>query len=179
MAGLAILVCSGDWWIPLAILVVIAIAVMIYLFYGEVTFPYEKINSLCTKTELKFYHVLVQVVGEDFRIFGKTRIADLLKVKKGTKKRMSWQNRINCKHIDFVLCDPGDLTILVAIELDDESHQRPDRVQRDDFVNQAFRDAMFPLLRIKTADSYDPARIRKVIDQVLSKKNKEVVVHLE
>lgn len=157
----------ADWWIPLIILLVIGIAFFLYLLSLPRTFPYERIESLCTRTELRFYHELAQVVNNEFQIFGKTRIADLLKVKKGTQKRMSWQNRINSKHIDFILCDPRDLRILVAIELDDESHQRPDRIARDQFVNQAFADARLPILRIKTRKTYDRDQIRRAIDQAV------------
>lgn len=174
-----VLYANAEWWVPLLILVCVAFAVYLYLSRALVTFPYERIDSLCTRTELRFYHELVQIVRSDYEIFGKTRIADLLKVKKGTKKRMSWQNRINAKHIDFILCSPEDLKILVAIELDDKSHQRPDRVQRDLFVNQAFQDAQLPILRIKTADVYDHGQIRHAIAQALKPQNKTFVFHIE
>ena len=43
----------------------------------------------------------------------------------------AWRNRIHAKHIDFVLCDPGNLQPILCIELDDPSHNRPDRIERD------------------------------------------------
>ena len=87
-------------------------------------------------------------------IFAMVRIADLLKVRSGTQKRQSWQNKINCKHIDFVICDPHNLEPVLAIELDDRSHQRADRIRRDEFVNDAFQAAELPLLRIRAAREY-------------------------
>lgn len=82
------------------------------------------------------------------------RIADLLRVKPGEAKRQTWQNRINAKHIDFVLCDPSSLEPVMAIEVDDRSHQRADRRRRDEFVNDAFHAANLPLLRVRAQATY-------------------------
>lgn len=172
-------IAATDWLIPTAIIFVVGILFFFWLQFRTSTYPYEKIVSICTKTEARFYQQLIESVKGDFLIFGKVRIADLLKVRKGAKNRLSWQNRINCKHIDFVLCDPVSLEIRVAIELDDRSHQRPDRIERDKFVNKAFEDASFPILRIKTADQYDQKLIRKTIERALSPQNRQWVYHIE
>lgn len=178
-SGNVMMIASGDWMIPVVILAVIAVFFFLFLLRTGVTYPYEKIDQLCTKTELRFYQVLRDLVGDRFEIFSKVRIADLLKVKSGTRKRMSWQNRINCKHIDFVLCDRETLEPLVAIELDDRSHQRQDRVKRDEFVNQAFEDAGFPILRIRTSDKYDQGQIDKSIQQATNSKNRNFIIHVD
>lgn len=170
---------DGDWLVPVLIVGTIAILFFLFLLRSGQFFPYEKIDQLCTRTELKFYKQLAEVVGDRFVIFGKIRIADLLKVKKGTRKRMSWQNKINCKHIDFVLCDPESLETQVAIELDDKSHQREDRIQRDQFVNQAFEDSQFPILRIKTQDQYDLKKIDQAIQKATDQRNKSYVIHID
>ncbi len=65
------------------------------------------------------------------------RIADLIRVRPKPPKWQSWQNRIHAKHIDFVLCDPETMEAKLAIELDDASHNRRDRVERDKFVDGA------------------------------------------
>lgn len=174
-----IIIANGDWLVPLIVILAIALVFFLFLLRTGTSFPYEKIDSICTRTELRFYKQLKEIVGSDFVVFGKIRIADLLKVKKGTHKRMSWQNKINCKHIDFVLCHPESLELLVAIELDDKSHEREERIRRDEFVNQAFEDARFPILRIKTNEEYDGAKIRSAIDKALQEKNKNWVIHIE
>jgi very-short-patch-repair endonuclease len=63
-------------------------------------------------------------------------------------------NKIACKHVDFVLCDK-ELNILLAIELDDSSHNRQDRKERDEIVNAAFRSAGLPLMREPAKHFYD------------------------
>lgn len=170
---------SNDWLVPALIAVVVITLVCLNWLKKSIQYPYEKIDSLATKTELKFFHVLKAVVSDRFVIFGKVRIADLLKVTSGSKNRMSWQNKINCKHIDFVLCDPESLNILVAVELDDRSHQREDRIKRDEFVNKAFEDANLPILRVKTKKEYDVKALTKAIDLAVNPKDKNWVYHIE
>jgi hypothetical protein len=116
---------------------------------------------------LKFYKSLSKAVQDDFQIFAMVRIADLLRVEKGNKHRRKWLNKILAKHIDFVLCDPGSLKPIVCLELDDVSHQRPDRIERDKFVNLAFKSAQLPLLRIPTQTEYKSQEIRELIESVL------------
>ena len=95
------------------------------------------------------------------------RIADLLRVEKGAANRRKWLNKILAKHIDFVLCDPGSLRPIICIELDDRSHERPDRIERDAFVDHAFESAELPLLRIKVQKTYPPREVRELIDGML------------
>ena len=169
---------DSSWPIPVIVAVVIAILFFIFLLRTGEVYPYEKIEHLCTQSEWKFYRQLLEIVGDKYPIFSKVRIADLLKVKKGTRQWLSWQNKINCKHIDFVLCDPERLEILIAIELDDRSHEREDRVKRDRFVNRAFEDARLPILRIRLSEEYDRQKIGEAIAQCAARKNKSYVIHI-
>ena len=157
-----------DWWpfwVGLAILV--ALIMLMRIWAAPTRLPYEARGQLVTKSELRFYKSLDKAVQDDFQIFAMVRIADLLRVEKGHRQRRHWLNKILAKHIDFVLCDPGSLEPLVCIELDDPSHQRPDRIERDIFVNRAFESAGLPLLRIPTEPSYRSREIRELIDGVL------------
>jgi len=150
----------------------IVIAAMIYAalilvrhLAGRTSTPYVARERLVTKSELQFFHELRTAVDGEWEIFAMVRIADLLKVPTGIKQRRSWLNKILSKHIDFVLCDKETLAIAIAIELDDPSHNRPHRIERDRFVNAAFADADIPLLRIPTQKQYDPGEIRKQIEK--------------
>ena len=49
---------------------------------------------------------------------------------------------------------------VLVIELDDRSHQRVDRQERDAFVEELFQSTGIPLLRIRTTAAYDPFAIR-------------------
>ena len=129
--------------------------------------PYHRRKSLITQSELKFFRVLQSTVGGKFQIFVMVRIADLLQVDKGTNKYRSWLNRIVAKHVDFVICDKESLQPLVAIELDDRSHQRPERQKRDELVDRAFQSANMPLLRFPVEAEYDGKKIRRMIERAV------------
>ena len=92
------------------------------------------------------------------------RIADLIRVESQTRNYRGWLNKILAKHIDFVLCHPGTLEPVVCIELDDVSHNRPERMERDEFVNHAFESAGLTLIRIETQPQYKSREIRDLIE---------------
>ena len=156
------------WW-PFWVLLGIAISLILLLrtWAGPERMPYVARPRLVTKTELRFYKALVKAVQDDWEVFAMVRIADLLRVQKGHKNHRKWLNKILAKHIDFVLCHPGTLEPQVCIELDDPSHNRADRVERDIFVNAAFDAAGLPLLRIPTEPTYRAREIRELIDDVI------------
>lgn len=146
---------------------VYAVLILIRHLAGRTSTPYVARERLVTKSELQFFLELRTAVDGDWEIFAMVRIADLLKVPTGIKQRRAWLNKILSKHIDFVLCDKDTLNIAIAIELDDPSHNRPHRIERDTFVNAAFADADMPLLRIPTQKQYDPNELRKLIEKQL------------
>ena len=74
--------------------------------------PYELCGPVFTPAERSFYGVLKLACEDKAVVFGKVRIADILKPRKGLN-RSQWQiafNKISAKHFDFVLCNPKNLT---------------------------------------------------------------------
>jgi hypothetical protein len=129
--------------------------------------PYKPRAYLFTRAERSFLGVLLQVSEPKYRVMAKVRLADLLIVEPGTAKRMSWFNRIAAKHVDFVLLDPGSMKCLLAIELDDKSHDEPDRQDRDGFVDRAFEAAGLKVLHIPAKASYNTSEIKALIESAL------------
>jgi very-short-patch-repair endonuclease len=81
---------------------------------------------------------------------------------------MGHQNKINQKHVDFVLCDPNSFTPLLVIDLDDSSHMRKDRQGRDAFVDAALDAAGLPILHVSAQHAYAPAEVRALITDRLN-----------
>lgn len=134
---------------------------------------YTRRASLMSKAERSFYGVLVQAVGEEYRIFAKVRVADVLKPAKGMD-RSQWRkafNQINRKHFDFVLCERDDLRFVYAIELDDKSHENDERKSRDQLIDQACKEAGLPLIHIRAARGYAHDALR---NQILSSKGESL-----
>jgi hypothetical protein len=133
-------------------------------------YPYERIPALFTPAERSFLGVLDLAAGKDFRVFGKVRVADVLSPRANRNKSV-WQtafNKINRKHFDFVLCAPGDLNVLCAIELDDKSHQKKERQERDDFLENACHNAGLPLISFQAQHAYSPTEISAKIALALA-----------
>lgn len=132
---------------------------------GDAELPYQRKESLLTPAELSFYHCLKQTVGNKLDIFAQVRVADVLEVTADRSKRQSFFNRISGKHFDFLLCHPKTSMIILAIELDDSSHKRKDRKERDSFLNQACEDANLVLLRFPVAPSYDVKELKTSLQE--------------
>jgi hypothetical protein len=77
------------------------------------------------------------------------------------------RNRIDRKHVDFVICEARTMQPLLAIELDDASHERADRIARDAFVDRVFEVAGLPLLHVRFALAYQPEVLMHAIRQKL------------
>ena len=134
-------------------------------------YPYKKVDSLFTTAERSFLAVLDDAVGEQFRIFAKVRFADIANIKNITNRqtRQRALNRITSKHLDYILCDKKNLSIVCAIELNDKSHQRQDRKERDLFIDNVCKTISLPLVKIQARSIYSVSEIRAMILKTLEK----------
>ncbi len=156
------------WLIPLVVLAVLALVAKALAGprgKGGEESPYQKEPTLFTPAERSFLGVLEQAIGNEVRIMGKVRVADVLKVRPGldAKARQSAFNRIQSKHLDFVACDPNDLSIRFAVELDDKSHDRTDRQNRDSFLDEAMEKAGLPIIRFVAKKGYSVQEVSDAI----------------
>ncbi|MCL4199372.1 MAG: DUF2726 domain-containing protein [Phycisphaerales bacterium] len=132
------------------------------------TLPYRRKDWLLTKGEKAFYDVLCMAVNVNrHRIFCKVRLSDLLWLPKGAHEQQPHRNRIQSKHVDFVICSADALRPLLVIELDDRSHEREDRRQRDAFVDRALGAAGLPILHVPARAAYDAAQIEAEVGRAL------------
>lgn len=130
-------------------------------------YPYAARHFLLSKAERSFYGVLCSVCHGRFDVFAKVRLADLLFVERGAERRQHHQNRIQMKHVDFVLCDPEAVRPLLVIELDDASHERAARQERDEFVDRALMAAGVPILHVKVAHAYVARELDDAIQRAI------------
>lgn len=109
---------------------------------------YRQADALLTPPEREYFAALVEAVGPRGHVFAKVRLADLLTPAEAGAAWRTAFNRIAQKHVDFVVCDRATMRVLCAIELDDSTHlTRPDRRERDGFLEEACRGAGLRLVR--------------------------------
>lgn len=141
---------------------------------GEAVKPddvYYARKSLFTPAERSFLGVLESLSYEGLNITSKVRLADIFSVKKGLERgdRQRAQNKINMKHVDFLLIQKTDGKPVLGIELDDSSHEEEDRADRDAFVDTVFASAALPILHVPVKQAYDPKEIHRLIDGIINK----------
>ncbi|MCK4982204.1 MAG: DUF2726 domain-containing protein [Victivallaceae bacterium] len=117
-------------------------------------YPFETTNYIMSNAELNFYHSIKKVLTNEHAIFTKVRMEDIIQVKKQNKNKFALRNKIKSRHIDFVICDTKTGKIQRAIELNDSSHNQQDRIERDLFVQKAFKSAGIKLLIMKNKKNY-------------------------
>ena len=128
--------------------------------------PYRIRDDFLSSAELNFYRVLRTAVGDWAVICPKVSLGDLFYAKTGDRSQnLRWKNKIDRKHVDFLLCDPGTMRPLLGIELDDTSHQQKKRQDRDIFVDQVFAAAGLPLQRVPVRASYNVRELSAVLRQ--------------
>ena len=123
--------------------------------------PFARRPYFFSAAERSFYEILCRLTPEH-TVFAKVRLADLVRVQ--ASGREFWQrfNSVSGKHVDFVLCDER-LAPVVAIELDDASHEEPERLKRDQFVDSVLTSAALPIVRVRAKRGYVLDEIRQLL----------------
>ncbi len=118
----------------------------------EIELPIRyKRKYLLTKREWSFYHELKLIANKhNYIVLAKIRMADLVEPDepKGSKGYFRAFSKTKAKHIDFALCNPVNMYVELLIELDDSTHERADRKERDLFIEKVYEETGYKLLRV-------------------------------
>ncbi|MGJ8621086.1 MAG: DUF2726 domain-containing protein [Methylophilaceae bacterium] len=125
----------------------------------EEIWPYYSKKSL-TQPEQVMYHRLVEALPDKI-ILAQVQLSRFIGVNKGHDFN-SWFNKINRMSIDFLVCEK-DFSIIAAIELDDNSHNRPDRQDADDKKNKVLTAAKVRLIRWHVNSKPDINQIQREV----------------
>lgn len=129
--------------------------------------PYQAQSRLITPAELRFLHTGLQpAIGDRFYIGVQIPMTAVLKVDADQWDK-SPGRKIRQKRLDFVLAYPKTFRIAAVIELDDKSHDLPERKKRDRFVERAFDAAGICLIRFPIYRKYDSSKIRSIVNSRL------------
>ncbi len=137
---------------------------------NKIPYHYKRRDFLMSRAEHEFFDVLVEAVKAQYYIFPQVHLATILDHKVVGQNWKGAFRHIDEKSVDFVLCDKAYIKPLLAIELDDRTHENDNRKERDGVVESILKEAGLPLLRFENHGHFDKADITQRIANVLVNK---------
>lgn len=113
-----------------------------------------------TPTEIKYYEVLSRIIGNGYYIYPQINLAAVIDKKGGNGRTELFRNA------DFGVFD-FDFNLLLLIEINDASHLRKDRIERDEKVARICKKAGVPLVTFWTKDKIVPEKMQREIRRYL------------
>jgi very-short-patch-repair endonuclease len=116
------------------------------------TYHFQKKEKVMTYAEGRFFEKLTGVIGDRFIVIPQAHLSVFIDQHvKGQNWKAAFRV-INGKSVDFLLVEKTTLKPIAAIELDDWSHKREDRVSRDEKVKAILDEAGVLLVRFDSPD---------------------------
>lgn len=131
---------------------------------------YRKAVSLLTRSERIFLEILRGLIPPGVLVAVKVRLADIVEPEQTPGS--DWQTAaetLNSRHADFTLCDAATYEVLAVLELDDPVYGRPDRIERDEFLEGALSSVGIPVIRVTVQQSYDADELEAALVRCLPK----------
>jgi hypothetical protein len=133
---------------------------------GTMEMPYEQKEYFFSIAELEFFRILnSHLDAHRHTVFPKVRLGDFVKVVDGTARRQGAWNRIKSKHIDYLVWDLVENKLVLAIELDGNSHNGHSAEKNDHFKNDMYEKVGLRLIRVKVGESFEEA-IQKIVAEL-------------
>lgn len=149
-------------WLFLTVIIVVA-AVVARMFskdksdidaeYHKEHYEFTRRDYIMTRVEGELFRRLENMVGDRYYIFPQVHLSSLLDHKVNGQNWKGALSTIQRKSVDFVLVDRVSLRTMYVVELDDTSHDQPDRQQRDGLVEKLLLEADTPLVRLRNLDT--------------------------
>jgi hypothetical protein len=114
-----------------------------------------------SRVEQVLYFRLAQTLPE-FVVLAQVPLSSFLRVRRG-RTWNEWYNRISQKSVDFLICE-RDFSVVMAVELDDGTHDAPDRARSDKTKSRALTAAGVRLVRWRANALPDVETIRRMVD---------------
>jgi len=124
-------------------------------------------SSLLSEAERTFLQTLDQAVPPNTRVFVQVALAAIISPRKGSSTWQRDRNRIAQKVVDFVVCDQWAKP-LVAVELDDASHKKTKRADRDELLDSILSNVGLRVIHVRAAGSYDVEALRAELSPMAS-----------
>lgn len=147
--------------LPLSVTAAVLIVIIIIYFLFRKRGPkYVVKDSLMTQTEYDYFKIINSYFGADYLILPQINLAAVIdKVGEGYRTELF-------RNADFGVFDYNYRPILL-IEINDNTHFRKDRIERDKKVNEICKKAKLPLVTFWTKDGINNEAIYKALSKYL------------
>ena len=149
--------------LPLLIVGALVIVILIIYFIAKRNPPmpnYFVKDRLMTNVELQYYRIISSYLGDRYLVLPQVNLASVI-----DKEDQGFRTEL-FRNVDFGVFDYNYRPLLL-IEINDNTHFRRDRQERDKKVSAICRRAKMPLVTFWVKDGIDPERIVKTLNRYL------------
>jgi len=119
--------------------------------------PYRLKEPFLNRTEVALFRLLNELMGDRYVICPKVALYDLFMIQR-PNENVHFFNKIFRKHVDFLLCEPQNLTPAFGVEIIWHNPKEGAR-EADKFMEELFIDAGIPLVHIPSGQNHDPSDV--------------------
>ena len=131
-------------------------------------YKYYAKSYVMTSRENECFKTLNEIFSSKWFVVPQVHLSALLDYRvKGQNWNAAFRH-INGKSVDFVLIGKESYKVICVIELDDSTHSKPNRIERDVEIERMFKEARIPLARISKFESMTKSEIAKVVTDAIS-----------
>ncbi len=131
-------------------------------------FLYEAKKTLIIKSEQGFFEVIKASLPENYYVFPQINLATIIKKTDDSR----YHNEL-FRNVDFLITD-NNYKPLIVVEINDPSHLRSDRRERDEKVQKICEEAGISLIKFWTDFGINPDYIKNKINETLNSPPKRV-----
>lgn len=162
--------------ITFIVLIIIA-GILLKVYFPEIfldqkskgLYNYKRKDFLMSRAEHEIFDILVDITKDQYYVFPQIHLPTILDNKVVGQNWKGAFRHIDEKSVDFVVCDKAYIKPLLAIELDDRTHERDSRKIRDGEVERILSNANLPLLRFDNNGIFNKEEIKRLVLEKLSR----------
>jgi len=127
---------------------------------GDAPWPYTAHPVLGAAEQILFHRVVEAL--PDHMVLAQVQVSRVLRVHEGRADEITWRNKVSQLSFDLLVCTK-DAKPLLAIEVDDATHDTASARKRDAKKDRACRDAGLKIVRWRVTKLPDDAGIRAAL----------------
>jgi len=129
---------------------------------------FRRKSCVMNPSELQLFRILQKLYGETYYIFPQMSLSNVLDIHEDFKDHDNLWREIDHRSLDYVFFDKQELSPILALELNGDSHKYFSRKNRDRVFEDIFQKAKIRFHCIQRVETYDEALLKQKLDQMLN-----------